>query len=466
MLLQSSPSTEPETERTQSALHALAHQLDERGIDHAFCEGTLPDCTVMHNLDHVMPRMVIWPTTTSEVQFILAAIHGNRGLDRTPKSVVSGGHGYDGEAMCVGIAIDMQRMNACTMENHALHVESGCGLRKVIDVLHRHGRVIPHGDSLTVGAGGHFVSAGWDLVLSRRFGLGCRHVLEATIVHWDGKVETVNADSNPDLFLAVKGSFADRKGIVTSFILETHPEPAEVHLAEAILDPTRLPDDILHRVHALPDAISTTFRFYFIGGIPQIVLVLGTLLSKEETIHIIRAALGPWLAAHIQAHWTCHNLQDVRFLPLEDTARQDWDRIVSMTTEEFETVAEHYWKPSTYHREMKVSYCQQRSFWLDINTDADILHRILSMLRTFPQEFRQRIYGNITIGGGAIWRTRLETSMPIGQALIRFECHSDNKATHQRKAREIADAFTRLTTPNWDIPLWGNVYSGDMFQLG
>ena len=116
MLLQSSPSTEPETERTQSALHALAHQLDERGIDHAFCEGTLPDCTVMHNLDHVMPRMVIWPTTTSEVQFILAAIHGNRGLDRTPKSVVSGGHGYDGEAMCVGIAIDMQRMNACTME--------------------------------------------------------------------------------------------------------------------------------------------------------------------------------------------------------------------------------------------------------------------------------------------------------------------------------------------------------------
>lgn len=36
--------------------------------------------------------------------------------------------------------------------------------------------------------------------------------------------------------------------------------------------------------------------------------------------------------------------------------------------------------------------------------------------------------------------------------------------THQGKARHIAEAFTRLTTPNWDIPLWGQVYSGDMFQ--
>jgi len=58
------------------------------------------------------------------------------------------------------------------IEEYVLSLEPGCLLGQVIEILVRHAKAVPHGDCFGVGAGGHFLTAGWDSVLSRKYGLG------------------------------------------------------------------------------------------------------------------------------------------------------------------------------------------------------------------------------------------------------------------------------------------------------
>ena len=67
---------------------------------------------------------------------------------------------------------------------------------------------------LTVGGGlGH---------LTRRFGLTIDNLLEAEVVLASGEVVTANADTNSDLFWAIRGG-GGNFGIITSFLLRAHP---------------------------------------------------------------------------------------------------------------------------------------------------------------------------------------------------------------------------------------------------
>ncbi len=445
-------------------LQTLVNQLNKIGVQNQLCDGALPSCTVMHNLDHEIPQLIIWPKSTEEVQQALSLIAPLKKLQKIPISIISGGHGYNGEAMCTGITFDMQFMKSCVIKDNKLIVEPGCGLRKVIDVLQEHSRIIPHGDSLTVGAGGHFISAGWDLLLTRKYGLGCQHVTSATIVYWDGTAEVVTQETNPKVLHSIKGSFGNFQGIITELTLDTFDTPSEVHLARVVLDLATLPKNIIQRSYNLPPEISTTLRFFFIEGTPKLVLILGTLMSKEKTIDVIAHEICKNLAEQVKNSWVCESLSDVRFLPLERTAQEDWKSIVDMTTEEFEEISEKYWKRDVFLREMKVSYCQQRSYWINITAPNTIFKDLIYFLKTISPEFQEKVYGNVTIGGGEMWKNKKNVSMPIGQAIIRFESHCEDLKTHQTQSKHLSYLFTKVSEKYREKELIGKVYSGDKFN--
>ncbi|KAJ6436780.1 ATP-dependent DNA helicase tlh1 [Purpureocillium lavendulum] len=97
-----------------------------------------------------------------------------------------GGHGYFNGGSCTGIMLDLSLMNKASIKENSLILEPGCVLGQTMNILAEHRKAVPHGDCFGVGAGGHFTTAGWDLILSRRYGLGCQSLIGGRIALWDG----------------------------------------------------------------------------------------------------------------------------------------------------------------------------------------------------------------------------------------------------------------------------------------
>ena len=116
-------------------------------------------------------------------------------------------------------------MDRCRIEGNQFVVEPGCLLGPIIDVLSKHRKVVPHGDCFGVGAGGHFLTAGGDLLLTRLYGLGCQSVVGGRVVLWDGTAVDVDQDRNSDLLYAFRGGAAAGVGVVTEIRLQLQEEP-------------------------------------------------------------------------------------------------------------------------------------------------------------------------------------------------------------------------------------------------
>jgi FAD/FMN-containing dehydrogenase len=104
-------------------------------------------------------------------------------------------------------------------------VGAGCGWRDLDRVTYvdvavdgerglPHGYAVPGGDCPTVSNAGYSLGGGYGL-LSRRFGLGCDHILEAELVDAQGRVLRVAEDEHADLFWALRGAGGAGFGVVT-----------------------------------------------------------------------------------------------------------------------------------------------------------------------------------------------------------------------------------------------------------
>lgn len=63
--------------------------------------------------------------------------------------------------------------------------------------------------------------------MSRMWGPALDHIVEVEVVTATGDIVTANNETNADLFWALRGA-GSSFGIITNFVLATHPEPAEV----------------------------------------------------------------------------------------------------------------------------------------------------------------------------------------------------------------------------------------------
>src|SRR6516162_3184380 len=154
--------------------------------------------------------------------------------------VKGGGHSYQGTSNAPdSLLIWTRAMNPVTL--HDAFVPAGCAdkVKPVpavsagagamwIDlydaVTTRGGRYVQGGGCTSVGVAGLVQSGGFGS-FSKAFGTAAAGLLEAEVVTADGRVRTVNACSDPDLYWAIKGGGGGSWGVVTRLTLRTHELP-------------------------------------------------------------------------------------------------------------------------------------------------------------------------------------------------------------------------------------------------
>jgi FAD/FMN-containing dehydrogenase len=166
-----------------------------------------------------LPAAVARCSSAADVSAAVVAAQA-AGLEIT---VRGGGHNTAGTAVCDnGLMIDLSSMNSVTVDASAqrAHVGGGALLRDVDAATTAHGLAVPAGLVSHTGIGGLTLGGGMGW-LTRKFGLTVDNLASAEIVTADGRVRHVSANSEPDLFWAIRGG-GGNFGVVTSFEFALH----------------------------------------------------------------------------------------------------------------------------------------------------------------------------------------------------------------------------------------------------
>jgi FAD/FMN-containing dehydrogenase len=174
--------------------------------------------------DGLRPAGIAYVTGTGDIRTCLDFARRTG----APLAIRSGGHSYAGWSSGDGrLVIDVSRLNSVHLDGTTATVGAGAKLIDVYSTLGKRGRTIPAGSCPTVGVSGLALGGGHG-VMSRSMGLTCDNLIGATIVTADGRVLDCSADSQPELFWALRGAGNGQFGVVTSLRFATHPVPEVV----------------------------------------------------------------------------------------------------------------------------------------------------------------------------------------------------------------------------------------------
>jgi hypothetical protein len=133
-------------------------------------------------------------------------------------AVRSGGHSNAGHGVSEGgIVIDLRLMKDLRIDPEAriAWAETGLTAVEVTTAAAEHGLAVGFGDTGSVGIGGLTLGGGVGYLV-RKYGLTIDSLLAAEIVTADGELITVDAESHPDLFWAIRGG-GGNFGVATRF---------------------------------------------------------------------------------------------------------------------------------------------------------------------------------------------------------------------------------------------------------
>jgi FAD/FMN-containing dehydrogenase len=138
-------------------------------------------------------------------------------------SVRGGGHNFAGFAVCEGgMMIDLSGMRTVTVDATARRAVAGGGATwgDLDAATQVHGLAVTGGFISHTGIGGLTLGGGigW---LTRKAGLSSDNLVSAEVVTADGRVLRASADTNADLFWAIRGG-GGNFGVVTSFEYQLH----------------------------------------------------------------------------------------------------------------------------------------------------------------------------------------------------------------------------------------------------
>lgn len=172
------------------------------------------------------PKVIALCTNTQEVA--ASVLYANE--NKLPIAVKSGGHSMEGfSCNDGGLVVNLSKMNSVTLHNNnTITIQPGCTLSKLYEEILPKGYIIPGGSCGSVGIGGLCLGGGYG-IFSRKMGLTCDHLIQATMV--DGNGNIINTIDNPELLWALKGGGAGNFGIVTelTFTTERAPQQLQAH---------------------------------------------------------------------------------------------------------------------------------------------------------------------------------------------------------------------------------------------
>ena len=213
------------------------------------------------------------------------------------------GTGHDVAARSVpddGLVLATRSLNGISVDADARQATVGPGVHwgELVAAAARHGLATTGASIATVGVAGFVLHGGlgW---LMRSCGTGCDNILALDLVTADGRIRTVTADTEPDLYWAARGAGANF-GVVTSLTLQLHAVPRIT--AGVIVYPAERARDVLQVYRQLtataPDELVT--HFYYMGN-PDgshsvgIGVCLAGSTAEADRVHAPLDSLGqPW----------------------------------------------------------------------------------------------------------------------------------------------------------------------------
>ena len=139
-------------------------------------------------------------------------------------AVRAGGHSITGKSSSNGgIVLDVRGLNALEIDAGARTAEAGAGLTaaEYTSAAAAEGLATGFGDTGSVGISGITLGGGVGFLV-RKHGLTVDDLLGADVVTADGEIVTVDAESHPELFWAIRGG-GGNFGVVSRFRYRLHP---------------------------------------------------------------------------------------------------------------------------------------------------------------------------------------------------------------------------------------------------
>ncbi|MDX3237232.1 FAD-binding oxidoreductase [Streptomyces sp. ME03-5709C] len=180
------------------------------------------DERAVFNLNHeLVPALIVVAESVADVQAAVAFAAGQR----RPVLVKTTGHQVVGPAHGA-VVISTHRMNDVAIDavGRTARVGAGALWSEVVAKAAKEGLAPLNGSNPTVGVSGYTLGGGLSPSLGRSHGYAADHVRSLEVVTADGELRYVDAESEPELFWALrggKGNFA----VVTALEFAVFPVP-------------------------------------------------------------------------------------------------------------------------------------------------------------------------------------------------------------------------------------------------
>jgi FAD/FMN-containing dehydrogenase len=213
------------------------------------------------------PAMIVRVADSVDVSRVIALARETG----TELAVRSGGHSIAGHGVSDGgIVIDLSDMRALQIDvdERTAWAETGLTAEEYTASAGACGLATGFGDAGTVGIGGITLSGGVGFLL-RKHALTIDNLLAADVVTADGELLRVDAESNPDLFWAIRGG-GGNFGVATRFQFRLHEVDTVVGGTLILPATPEVITGFIAAAEAAPDELSTVANVMSAPPLPSL----------------------------------------------------------------------------------------------------------------------------------------------------------------------------------------------------